>query len=427
MVTQNQLWLQYMQSLSAKVTLQAGEALQVIYPYITWDWGGISPLANSFSYQEWLALNVVPSDPTQNTNSSAAASQSGFDSAYSNWYNTLAIGDLPNDTHYVSLQSQLTDAINKYTLDYGNAQNIWTNQTGGTGTAFAAWLALPPQYGVSTQLTEDKENVTGVQTQLDNYRKQILTPVANIGVTYNNPSFQGAVTDPNSGKSVTVRLWDTNPVNAYTYLETITGNNFGGDATKGKKDTTSFNTSSEQYNYQEVYGEAGTGLFADFISIEGEGSYKKIDWSSFSEQYTISINWQDLGTVTITPEGWYAGTNITSYAAGPYATGFSEYNNGGNYFFGEGGALARIYTKMIVAYRPTITIEASSSFATYMYEKWQAEAGIEIGPFFFGGKTGGETQQSTAAASGGTFTITSLSDWPMIVGMVSAWTMPPQS
>ena len=102
-ISQAKLWEQYMQSLSTKITLEAGEALQVIYPYITWDWGGVSPMPDSFSYEEWMGLNVVPSNPTQNTISSAAASQSGFDQAYSNWFNTLAIGDLAKDTHYLSL------------------------------------------------------------------------------------------------------------------------------------------------------------------------------------------------------------------------------------------------------------------------------------------------------------------------------------
>ncbi|MCB2379463.1 hypothetical protein LGH70_17835 [Hymenobacter sp. BT635] len=427
MVTQNQLWLQYMQALTSKITLGSGEALQVVYPYITWDWGGRSPMADSFSYEEWMALNVVPADPTQNSNSSAAASQSGFDQAYSNWFNTLAIGDLDKDQHYQSLQDQYNAAATKYTQDYQNAQNTWTNQTGGTGPTLAAWLALPPQIALSGQLNEDLQNLTGMQTELDNYRNQIKTPVATIASEYSNASYQGAVTDPNSGKSVTVKLWNTDPINPFTYVETITDNNFGGDATKGKADSITFDASSEQYTNNEVYGEGGGAAFLDFISIEGEGSYQKIDWTSFSESYNISIQWQDLGTVTVSPEAWYAGANITSYGEGPYATGFSAFKSGNdNYFFGEGGALSRIYTKMIVAYRPTITIDASESFASYLYEQWQTEAGIEIGPFFFGGKAGGSSQQSTASVSNGQLVIQSMSDWPLIVGMVSAWTLAPQ-
>jgi len=116
MVDQSTLWLQYLNQMSTLVSLKPGESVQAIYPFQSWNWGGQSPVPNSYSYEQWGTLNVVPSSPYLNTNSSPA-SQSGFDTGYSNWMNMLAVGDLAKDTHYLSLQQQYSDALAKQQTD----------------------------------------------------------------------------------------------------------------------------------------------------------------------------------------------------------------------------------------------------------------------------------------------------------------------
>lgn len=427
MINQQQLWLQYLDALSDKVKLQAGEALQAIYPYQPWSWGGRSPMPSSYPYEQWELLDVVPSDPLLNANSGAAASQKGFDIAYSNWFNMLAVGDLEHDQPYQQYQDALTNSTRKYTTDYQNAQNLWKNQTGGVSPDFTTWLGQPPQLGIKTSLDQDADDVAAKKTELDQYRKRIATPVQAISDLFANDAYQGLATDPSSGKSVKLRLWNTVPSNPYDYVEQITNNNFGGDATAGSKDTFTFTSESSSYDYSHYFAEGGAGFWDDFIGLEVGGEFERVDWSSFSSEYSISISWQDLATVAVTPDGWYAGANITTYGRqGPYATGFSGFDTGGsNYFFGAGGALSRIYTGLVVAYRPSITISASEEFASYMNQKWKAEAGIEIGPFFFGSKASGETEQSTVEQDGANLVITSQSPWPLIIGMKSAWTLTP--
>ena len=85
-----------------------------------------------------------------------------------------------------------------------------------------------------------------------------------------------------------------------------------------------------------------------------------------------------------------------------------------------------MYDRIIAGYRPTITIKGGSSFATYMKEKWETEAGIMIGPFLFGGVVEHTKEKDTLEVRDGEIIITSNSDWPMIMGMTSKWTMPPQ-
>ena len=428
MVNQETMWLQYLNMLNTQVSLESGEALQSIYPYQTWDWGGQRPVDHSYSYEQFLALNVVPATPGQNSSEDAGASQSGFDLAYQNWFDHLAIGDLAHDKHYQQLQDDLNNANTKYTDDYLNAKNVWKNETGGNGESFEKWLNDPGQFGTLTQINEDKQNVVAQEAELDNYRKRIQTPINNITKEFANPGYQANVTNPNSGKSIPVRIWGTDPINPYKYVEQITGNNFGGNASNGKAASASFKQTSSQYDYSKVYGEGGAGVWDDFIMIDTGGTYEKIDWTKFSDSYGIEIAWQDLGNISVTPDQWFAGTNITSFGKGPYSTGFSEYQNGNdNFFFGPSGAICRIYKNLIVAYRPTITISAGSSFSSYLFEQFNSEDGILIGPFYFGSKQTSTHQKSTAKTSGGKITIQSNDDWPLIVGMISAWTLPPQS
>lgn len=427
MVDQSTIWMQYLQALQTKVTLESGEALQAIYPYKSWDWGGRSPVANAYSYDQWLALNIVPSDPLQDQDSGAAASQLGFDAAYLNWANMLAVGDLAHDEAYQKLQDALTASANKYNTDYLDIQNVWKNQTEGASPDFNTWLNDPAQLSYNTQIAENKNDLSAKQEELDDYRSRIKSPVKTIIQDFNNENYQSSVRNPASGKSVPLKIWRTNPLNPFAYIQQITNNNFGSDATKGAKDTIRFNHSTQTFSQNDIYV-AGKGKWFDFIRINAKGSYEQIDLSQSNSEYSIEIGWQDLKTIPITPDAWYKGTNITTYGKkGPYATGFSAFqSNDDNYFFGPGGAISRIYTAMIVCYRPTVTISGSESFSTDLQKRWEASTGLQIGPFYFRGKSAGGSHQSTATTTDGKFTIESHDDWPLIIGQKSAWTLSPK-
>lgn len=425
MVDQSTLWLQYMETLSSAVTLQAGEALQSVYPFQPWNWGGQSPVTDSYSYEQWSVLNVVPSTPYLNSNTSPAT-QSGFDTGYGNWFNTLAIGDLATDQHYQALQAQVATAAGTYTRDVQNVQNVWRNQTGGSGQTFAAWQADPVNAGYVAQLGSDLSALTGLQAELKQYQAQIQSPVQGILTAFNDTSAQTYVTDPNSGTQRQVRIWATVPTTPWAHVQDITNANFGGDAVAGSPLSFSLDQSTSQYDYSTYSGEGGAGIWDDFIGVEAGGKISGVDWSEFDSQYTIQFDFQDFATVDVAADAWYQGTDVASYAKGPYATGFSEFASGAdNFFFGVGGALSRIYTKLIVGYRPTVTVTAGSTFSTYAEQQWESEDGLEIGPFFFGSEQSGESTSSSVSVQDESLVLKSTADWPVIVGMVSAWTVPP--
>lgn len=432
MTDQKTLWLQYLNQAKTLASLEPGEAMQAVYPFQPWGWGGESPSAYSYSYEQWLQLDVVPAAPYLNTNTSPAT-QTGFSTAYHNWANMLAVGDLATDEHYATLQRDSKDAQAVYIKDYQSISDVFLNQTKGTGTTLKAWLDDPAQAGYASQIASDKATMDALQDELNDYGSRIATPVKDILNAFNDPSFQGTVTEPDSGKSVVRPIWQTSPVSPWEYLRNILGGNadhvpFGKDATNGNSRSFTLTNTDSEYTYDEYYAAAGGEVWDDFLGLEAEGSFSRVDWSQFTSEYTINFQFQDLTRVAVKPDAWFQGSNLTTFGNGPYATGFSAFPQGNdNYFFGPGGALSRIYSAMVVAYRPTITISAGTQFSTYMKEKWQAEAGIIVGPFVFGGETSGEKTRSTTHVSDGSLILASQSDWPVILGMVSAWTRAPQS
>lgn len=426
MVDQSALWLQYLAQLNTVVALDSGEALHAIYPFESWDWGGKEPVVGSYAYEQWAALNVVPSMPYLNTNTSPA-SQSGFDSSYGIWMNTLAIGNLAEDAHYVQLQEEYADALNKQQQDVDNIRDVWKNKTGGVGEPLEKWLADPFNASYKSQLDEDEAAASAVDQQLVNYRNQRETPLQALLAAYDDPTHQANVTNPNNEEPVSLRIWSTDPPNPWAYVEQITGSKFGQGATAGNERSFTLTQSTSTYDYSKETAEGGGSVFDDFIGIEAGGSYSRVDWSQFDSEYSITMSFQDLSTIPVTADGWYQGAAIADFGKGPYATGFSAFAaGGGNFFFGVGGGLSRIYKAMIVAYRPKVVINAGSRFASYMQEKWSSEAGFLIGPFFFESEESGEKTSSTLSVEDATLTIESTADWPVIIGMKSAWTLAPQ-
>jgi len=313
-------------------------------------------------------------------------------------------------------------------LTSDNIRNVWLNQTGGTGETLKDWLADPMNASYGEQLSADAAAASAQYTELQNYRTQIESPVENIINQFGSSAYQTEVTDPGSGKSVQVRIWLTSPATPWAYVEQVTGGNFGGDATAGNPRSFTLTSTSSTYDYSE-YTAAGAGeAWDDFIGFEAEGEFSKVDWSKFDSNYSAEFSFQDISTVTVTPDAWYQGSDVASFAKGPYATGFSEFASGqNNFFFGVGGALSRVYTSLVVAYRPKIVITAGSDFSTYMHQQWEAEAGIEIGPFFFGSETSGSQTSSSVSVENASLVLQSTADWPVIIGMVSAWTVAPES
>lgn len=426
-VEQSTLWLQYLEQLNAAIKPKTGEALQLIHPFQPWNWGGESPPFGNYPYEQWAALNVVPSTPYLNSNTSPAT-QSGFDLGYEIWFNALAIGDLATDPHYKELQNAFKEASNKTAKEWAEVEAIWQNQTGGHGVELTKWLEEAKNKSYARRIEAAESEEAGLKTQLAEYQAGITSPVKSTREAFANPTYQSETIDPNGTKKGMQRIWATVPTTPWERVQEITEQKFGGPAVHGERERFTVESSSSQYDYSEYYAKGETGFWDDFIGAGGEGSVKQIEWSSFDEQYKLEFSFEDFLRVEVQPRPWYAGTAVNSFGAGPYAKGFARYSSeaqGGSHFFGPGGSLSRLYTALVVGYRPSVTITAGSEFASYLHKEWEAEGGLEIGPFFFGAKASGESTSSTSSVKGESIELKSTANWPVILGLVSGWTYPP--
>ncbi|MFE9242320.1 hypothetical protein [Nocardiopsis sp. NPDC006938] len=418
------MWLRYAQKLSEMINAGPGEAVQVTTPSTPWDWGGQTPPPGSLPYSLWSLLNVVPSNPQEQTNTNAAAGSSGFDHSYRVWMNALAVGNLEHDTHYKSLQASANEARRKYTTDYQAAQAQWKNTVPSGTPDFHTWLNDPAQFALLDQINNDKQDVLDKDQQLRDYVKQIEAPTKDILDAYDNPQYQA--TFSSAAGNVLERKWNLGTGSPYPidYVMEITGSNFGGDATNGTASSLEINQDTAEYDYTEHYAEWGGATWLDFLAAGLAGNRKDVTAWGHSQGFTVKIDFQDVRTIPVRADGWYSG--VDAFKDGPYATGFSKYKSGSdNYFFGAGGSLSRIYTGMVVAYRPKVTLTTWESYSSYLYSSWHDEGGLDFGPLDFGTEESGESTSAKVEQDGATLTLTSTANWPIILGMKSSWTVPP--
>lgn len=260
--------------------------------------------------------------------------------------------------------------------------------------------------------------------QLQDYVKQIEAPTKDILDAYDNPQYQGMFSS--AFGNVQERKWNlgTNSPYPIDYVMQITGNNFSGDATNGMATSLEVTRDTTEYNYTEHYAEWGAGSWLDFLAAGLAGNRKTVQSWGLDTGFSVKIEFQDARTIPIKADGWYSGVN--SFKNGPYAAGFSKYKSGANnYFFGPGGSLSRIYTGMVVAYRPKVTLTTWESYSSYLYSAWHDEGGLDFGPLVFGTEESGESTSAKVEQNGATLTLTSTANWPVILGMTSSWTVPP--
>ncbi|MYR35014.1 hypothetical protein GTW20_22815 [Nocardiopsis alba] len=415
-------WLQYAQELSKMIRLPAGEAIQVTTPSTPWDWGGRTP--GALPYSQWSLLNVVPSTPQQQTNAHAAGGSSGFDHSYRVWMNSLAVGNLEGDNHYKQLQANAAAARRTYTEYYKSVQLQWKNDVPSGTPDFSTWLNQDGQYAQLSQIKANRQAIDNEDKQLQDYVNQIEAPTADILAAYEDKQYQDVFSGP--GGNVTERTWTlgTGKPYAIDYITEITGGNFGGDAVNGNKASFHMDYESEKYKYEEHFATVDTGGWLDFMAFGLGGNRKEAGVWGESSDWSLDIEFQDVRTIPIKAGGWYSGVN--AFKNGPYAEGFSKYKDGDkNYFFGAGGSLSRIYTGMVVAYRPKAVLKTWESYTDYVHSSWQAEGGVEIGPFVFGTEMSGESTSAKVEKEEDTLTLTSTASWPVILGMASSWTVPP--
>lgn len=418
-----QLWLQYLAALQQQITIQG--APQFVNPYMVWDWGGQSGVAAGLTMAQYMTLDQVPENPS--SDSSAYGSKPGFGETYNLFLQMLDQTPGSTDPQYKALQQDVVNASNNLTTAQGNAKTAYANFKSSTQTTetLTQWLANEGA-GYQAQITLAQGVLATAQQHLLAFLASRTNAIAQAIQQYGSNLTQ--ISDPNNPLvSKPYPGWTTTEM-PYSYVMQITNNNFGGNASAGSAKSFTLTQDSEQYNYQKDWAEGGFGGVFDFFGIEGEGSYSKVSVSEFSNQYSLTFGFQDLTTVGVTPGAWYNPALPGVYQNGPFFEGYSGFQSGSNvYFFGSGGQMARQINALIVGYRPSITLTATTGFVSQVQSQYEAEGGLIIGPFAFEAAGGQSSEADNVQFNGATITAQSNGNWPYIVAIVSGWVVDPQS
>lgn len=417
------LWLQYLKALTEKITIQG--APQVTFPYVVWNWGGRSTTPG-LTAEQYEFLDQVPESPVADYQTFGA--KQGFGAQYSIFLQS--IDDIPSDKNeaYKALLQSQDDAINKIQQAQSEITAAFQNYLDAGGTKSRTdWLNTE---GRSYKLKLEQANDAYQQAtaRVNSFRKALRGPIKNALATYNQNLTN--IPDPlNPQKPRKVPGWGTSAT-PYNHVIEITGDNFGGKASKGAAASFGVTASTAEFDYKKVYGSGQASLEGDFFGVRLEGSYEKVDTSSFSSEYSITFQFQDLATIAVSPGAWWTGGVLGTYQKGPYfpgrPTGFKE-DADTPYFFGNGGLLARQANSLIVGYRPSVIVDGGKKFANQVEEALKGSGALRVGPFLIGGGGGSIDSSGSVSFDGAQITIEAEGDWPYIVAVSSGYTVDPPS
>jgi hypothetical protein len=416
------LWLKFLGAIANKVAGGSNTlGVQTLYPFALWDWGGTEYPLDSIPYAQQIFLDRVPLAPVGNYLNPPAS----FSQNYLQFLSQLNL-QAGNDPELERLYKAYDDAVRSLDKAQKDADLAYRNdKSRPEDEPYERWLANSSVWKSKIRFAEDAVEAAG--TNYNNYRAQKFTDIKRAISRYDDNLLY---IKNQAGQPVEVAPWFTSQT-PYDFVNTITGGNFGGNATKGQAFAFTMNEETSTYDYERIWGKAA-GLFTNgFIGVYAGGKFEQVDIRDFASGWSISFTFQSFDPILVGNPDWYDSGVTQGRRNGPYRTGFSGYKDPSTpkdvWFFGDGGLLSRMTTEMWVAYRPTVMINAGEELHTFFKRKIEAGGGLQIGPFRFGGSGGSETISKFSFSSGYQVIAEAEADWPYIVANAALPTVPPES
>jgi len=417
------LWTQYLGALRNTVTIQG--APQVTFPYVIWNWGGKNTTPG-LTYEQAQYLDRVPETPVADYQK--LGEKQGFGSQYKLFLQNVDNIPAQDDKAYQKLLQDQNNADNALGTVQSAISAAFQNylNAGGTETR-TEWLEAG---GIAhkKKLERALDASAVASDKVDAFREHLKGPIDDALKKYTDNQIN--IPNPlNPQKPLPVPGWGTSAT-PYNHVLEITGNNFGGNATNGAAGSFGMTAATERFDSKKVYGGGSLSLDADFFGVRLNGSYEKVDTSSFSSQYSITFQFQDLATINVNPGGWWTGGVLGTYQDGPYfpapgPIGFDQ-GSGRPYFFGNGGLLSRQINALIVGYRPSVIIDGGQKFADYVKRTIKGSGALRVGPITVGGGGGSIESSGSVSFNGTQIEIKAAGDWPYIVAVSSGYTVDPK-
>jgi hypothetical protein len=172
------------------------------------------------------------------------------------------------------------------------------------------------------------------------------------------------------------------------------------------------------------WASANAGYETPFWGVSGKGGWEKMDLSTSDKSVKATISVKSSTIVPITPGSWYDGgfmSTIARNSGAGYTITPPWVTRGGpdsKSLFGQYGLLPTRVSALVVAYQPSFSITMSQATYQQNVQKFNASAGLRIGPFTFGGQGGQESDYTHNIDGKTSFTGGSTSEDPIIIGVL---------
>ena len=384
---------------------------QMIYPFTPWNWS--TEVVGSIGSAQYDFCSTIPQ---WSAVGSYTSSGDRFNQAYQEFLNVIvAATDDPQlrikiqeaynvstqaSNDYITVQNQVTEA-------YHEDPNVVDNQP-----PFSKWLGSPAGKGWQSQMTRAETKMNQAQKNYDALVYQANTPgLSNAQAQFKNEDFYAKLNDPGLKEFPKVPNWSVSQ-NAQQWVDRVKAGQGPASAEMG------FSNRDASYDYSQTWAKGSLSIKQFFWYVQVNGTWERVEEFESDNELNVSVQFEALDLIQIQPSDWYNSSFVRSKANGPFTRGYSaDGGDGTQAVFGEKGFIGLLKTGMYVGYKPTFTITTSQSTFESFQEKFTAATGLRIGPFTFTASGGSEKSSWTASESGKSFTGTSTSETPMIIGI----------
>lgn len=201
---------------------------------------------------------------------------------------------------------------------------------------------------------------------------------------FNNTQFQvtGQTPPPNSSE-----------VDLHRFDVTADLQKFIDDFEAGKRQSNEVTFfSNSEVSTKSTYKVGGTAGWSNgFVAVSGGGDYEQVNIDNTSEKFSMTSKLSSWQQFPLRPGEWYMGTQIAALENGPWQPG-GIIGTGKKNPWGEGGIFPLMVSSVVVVMQPEVEIYFGQSAYKEVQKKWGAKAGVRIGPFSFGAKSGGSSK-----------------------------------
>lgn len=384
---------------------------QLVYPFTPWTWA-----TQNVGYIGAAQYDFCSAAPQWSAVGMYASSADRVNMAYQEFLNVI-----PAATDDPKLRDQLrqaadalTTATNAYTTVNNQARQAYADDSDVVDNkpSFTAWLGTLAGRGWSIQLDATYKKAAQAQLNYDALVDQANTPgLGDAQKQFANQDFYARLNDPGLSKAPLVPNYQISQ-SASAWVDAVKAGTGPAGGTMG------FTARDQSYDYSKTWAGGAVSIPKLFWEVQVSGKWERITEFETDNELEVSLEFEALDQIQIQPSDWYNGAFARSKVNGPFVRGYSAYGGDGTQaVFGKNGFFNVLKTGMYVGYKPNFTIRTSKSTYQSFYEKFKVATGLRIGPFTISAEGGSERAGWTASSQGQTFSGTTTSESPLILGV----------